>query len=56
MKRLAGERRQTGAVFADGPVFRERRKGYYQGKYSKRKLFFLLLISSLAFMVSVQGA
>ncbi|MGK0306151.1 MAG: hypothetical protein ACI8UG_001902, partial [Gammaproteobacteria bacterium] len=26
MKRLIGERRQTSELFADGPVFKERRK------------------------------
>tara|TARA_B110000503_G_scaffold67060_2_gene105167 strand:+ start:2934 stop:3095 length:162 start_codon:yes stop_codon:yes gene_type:complete len=53
MKRLIGERRQTDGVFADGPVFKERRKAYYHGKYSSRKLFVLLLISSVAFVVVV---
>ena len=51
MKRLIGERRQISGMFADGLVFKERRKAYYHGKYSKRLLFLLLLVSSVAFIV-----
>jgi hypothetical protein len=56
MKRLIGERRQTSGVFADGPVFKERRKAYYHGKYSKRMLLLLLLVTSVAFIIVRQGA
>ena len=56
MKRLIGERRQKSGMFADGPVFKERRKAYYHGKYNKRMLFLLLLLSSVVFIVAMQGA
>jgi hypothetical protein len=54
MKRLIGERRQTSELFADGPVFKERRKAYYHGKYSKRMLSLLLLVIGVAFIVVKQ--
>jgi hypothetical protein len=38
MKRLIGERRHASGLHADRPVFKERRKAYYHGKYSKRML------------------
>jgi hypothetical protein len=47
MKRLFGERRHASGVHPDGPVFKERRKAYYHGKYSKRMLSLLLLIVKL---------
>lgn len=56
MKRLIGERRQTSGLQPDGPIFKERRKAYYHGKYSKRMLSLLLLVSSVAFIVVRQGA
>jgi hypothetical protein len=55
MKRLNGERRLTSEFFADGPVFKERRKAYYHGKYSKRMLFVLLLVIGVVFIVVRQG-
>lgn len=55
MKRLIGERRQTSGMFAGGPVFKERRKAYYHGKYSKRMLFLLILVSSVVFIVVRQA-
>jgi hypothetical protein len=55
MKRLFGERRHASGVHPDGPVFKERRKAYYHGKYSKRMLFLLLLIASIALILIKQG-
>ena len=55
MKRLIGERRQTSGMFAGGPVFKERRKAYYHGKYSKRMLSLLLLVIGVVFIVVRQG-
>jgi hypothetical protein len=54
MKRLIGERRHASGVHPDGPVFKERRKAYYHGKYSKRMLFLLLLLTSIALVVITQ--
>jgi len=56
MKRLIGERRQASGLHPDGPMFRERRKAYYHGKYSKRMLSLLLLVSCVALVVIKQGA
>lgn len=55
MKRLFGERRHASGVHPDGPVFKERRKAYYHGKYSKRMLFILLLVSSIVLILFKQG-
>jgi hypothetical protein len=54
MKRLTGERRHASGVHPDGAVFKERRKAYYHGKYSKRMLFILLLLTSIALVVITQ--
>jgi hypothetical protein len=56
MKRLIGERRHTSGLHPDGPVFTERRKAYYHGKYSKRMLSLLLLVSCIALIIIKQGA
>jgi hypothetical protein len=56
MKRLIGERRQASGLYPDGPMFKERRKAYYHGKYSKRMLSLLLLVSSVALIILTQGA
>jgi hypothetical protein len=55
MKRLIGERRQASGLHPDGPVFRERRKAYYHGKYNKRMLSLLLLVSCVTFVIAKQG-
>jgi hypothetical protein len=55
MKRLIGERRQTSGLQTDGPMFKERRKAYYHGKYSKRMLSLLLLVSSVTLIILKQG-
>ena len=56
MKRLIGERRQASGLLPDGPMFKERRKAYYHGKYSKRMLFLLLVVSCVALIILKQGA
>ncbi|MFT6991384.1 MAG: hypothetical protein ACJASL_003371 [Paraglaciecola sp.] len=56
MKRLIGERRQASGLHPDGPVFKERRKAYYHGKYSKRMLSLLLLVSCVVIIMLRQGA
>lgn len=56
MKRLIGERRQASGLHPDGPMFRERRKAYYHGKYNKRMLSLLLLLSSVAIIMLKQSA
>ena len=56
MKRLIGERRQASGLHPDGPMFKERRKAYYHGKYSKRMLTLLLLVCTLALIIIKQGA
>ena len=56
MKRLIGEVRQTSGLHPDGPMFKERRKAYYHGKYSKRMLSLLVLVSSVAVIMIAQGA
>jgi hypothetical protein len=56
MKRLIGERRQAIGLHPDGPVFKERRKAYYHGKYSKRMLCLLLLVSCVVIIMLRQGA
>ncbi|MFT6738120.1 MAG: hypothetical protein ACJA0G_002266 [Kangiellaceae bacterium] len=55
MKRLFGERRQSSGLHPDAPLFKERRKAYYHGKYSKRMLSLLLLVSCVALIVVKQG-
>ena len=54
MKRLIGERRHASGVHPDGPVFKERRRAYYHGKYGKRMFFLLMLIISIALVVITQ--
>ena len=56
MKRLIGERRQASGLHPDGPMFKERRKAYYHGKYSKRMLSLLLLVSFVVLIILKQGA
>jgi hypothetical protein len=56
MKRLMGEEMQTSAWYPDGPLFKERRKAYYHGKYSKRILSLLLLVSCAALIILSQSA
>ena len=56
MKRLIGERRRASGVHPDGLVFKERRKAYYHGKYSKRMVLLLLLIISIALILLKHGA
>jgi len=56
MKRLIGERRQASGLHPDGPMFKERRKAYYHGKYSKRMFSLLLLVSSVTLIIIKQGA
>ena len=56
MKRLIGERRQASGVHPDGPLFKERRKAYYHGKYNKRMLSLLFLVSCVALIILKQGA
>lgn len=51
MKRLVGERRQSSGVHPDGPIFKERRKAYYHGKYSKRMLSLMLIVSCVALII-----
>jgi hypothetical protein len=51
MKYLFGERSHASVVHPNGPVFKERRKAYYHGKYSKRMLFLLLLIVSITLIL-----
>ena len=51
MNRLIVEIRKTSGTFTDGPVFKERRKAYYHGKYNKKMLLVLLFISSAALIV-----
>jgi hypothetical protein len=55
MKRLLGERRKASGLHPDGPDFKERRKSYYQGKYSKRMLSLLVLVSCVALIVIRQS-
>jgi hypothetical protein len=55
MKRLFGERRHASGVHPDGPLFIERRKAYYHGKYSKRMLVLLLFIVSVALVLIKQS-
>ena len=55
MKRLIGERRRTSGVHPDGPFFQERRKAYYHGKYNKRMLYLLFLVSCVALFVLMQS-
>lgn len=55
MKRLIGERRQASGLNPDGPMFKERRKAYYHGKYSKRMLSLLLLVSCVVFIIVKQS-
>ena len=56
MKRLIGERRETMGLHPDGPVFKERRKAYYHGKYSKRMMSLMLLVCCIAIIMLKQGA
>jgi hypothetical protein len=56
MKHLFNERRQTSGLHPDGLIFKERRKAYYHGKYSKRMLCVLLLISCVTLILLKQGA
>lgn len=56
MKRLIGERRQASGLHPDGPIFKERRKSYYHGKYSKRMLTLFLLVCTVALIIITQGA
>ncbi|WP_162832681.1 hypothetical protein [Paraglaciecola arctica] len=56
MKRIIGERRQASGLYPDGPMFKERRKAYYHGKYSKRMLSLLLLVSCVALIIFKQVA
>ncbi|WP_293750111.1 hypothetical protein [uncultured Paraglaciecola sp.] len=56
MKRLIGERREASGLHSDGPVFKERRKAYYHGKYSKRMMSLLLLVSCVTLIIIKQGA
>jgi hypothetical protein len=51
MKGLVGERGKGSILHPDGPDFKERRKSYYQGKYSKRMLLLLVLVSCVALIV-----
>jgi hypothetical protein len=51
MKRLFGERRHASGVHPDGPIFKERRKAYYHGKYSKRLLLLLFIIFSFTLIL-----
>ena len=55
MKHLIAERRNANGMHPDGPLFKERRKSYYHGKYIKRTLSLLLLISCIAIVVVRQG-
>ena len=55
MKRFFGERRRASGIHPDWPVFKERRKAYYHGKYSKRMLFLLVLVISIALILLKQG-
>lgn len=54
MKRLIGERRQELGFHPDGPVFKERRKAYYHGKYSKRMLTLMVLVSCVVLVLVKQ--
>lgn len=56
MKRLIGERRQSSGLHPDGPLFKDRRKAYYHGKYSKRMFSVLFLATCLIFIMVKQGA
>jgi hypothetical protein len=55
MKGLMGERRQTSGLHPCGAHFKERRKAYYHGKYNKRMLSLLLLVSCLALIMFGQS-
>jgi hypothetical protein len=54
MKRLISERRQSSG-YADGPLFKDRRKAYYHGKYSKRMFSVLFLATCFIFLMIKQG-
>lgn len=56
MKRLTGERRQASEIYSDRAFFKERRKSYYHGKYSKRALSLLVLVSCVVLIIIIQGA
>lgn len=56
MKRMFNERRQASGLHPDGPIFKERRKAYYHGKYSKQMCSLLILVSIIAMVVVRQGA
>lgn len=56
MKHELKERRQSSEAFADGLIFKERRKAYYHGKYHKRMFSLLLLVTGVAVVVARQGA
>ncbi len=55
MRRLINERRKSTGVHPDGPIFKERRKAYYHGKYNNRVLPLLILISCIAVFMVRQG-
>lgn len=56
MKRLTGEMRQVSGFHPDRLLFKERRKSYYHGKYSKRVLSLFVLVSCVALIIIMQGA
>ena len=55
MKRLIGERRSSSGC-TDGALFKDRRKAYYHGKYSKRMFSVLFVASFIIFLMVKQGA
>lgn len=56
MKRSISERRQSSGLHPVGPLFKDRRKAYYHGKYSKRMFSVLLLATCIIFLMVKQGA
>jgi hypothetical protein len=56
MKQVNEDRRQSFGLMPDGPMFRERRKAYYHGKYNKRMFSLLLIVTSVAVFILNQGA
>jgi hypothetical protein len=55
MKRLLGERRQASGFQPDGPLFKERRKAYYHGKYTKQ-MFSVLVIATCVAIIFLKQA
>ena len=56
MRHDENHNRQNSDMCSEGFFFKERRKAYYHGKYHKRMLSLLLLVTAVAVMIVSQGA